>query len=50
MIDEQPSQTQEKIIDNPDEASKFFVKLITNSGKVVDRYIKSEDVVEVFDI
>lgn len=50
MIDEQPSQTQEKIIDNPDEASKFFVKLITNSGKVVNRYIKSEDVVEVFDI
>lgn len=43
------SQSGEKIIDNPDEASKFFVKLISKKGEVVEKYIHSEDVAEVFD-
>lgn len=50
MMDEQLPQHQNRdvIIDNLDEASKYFMNFITGFGKFVDWYINSEEVVEVF--
>lgn len=46
---DEASHSYEKIIDNPDEALKFFVKLISKKGVIVEKYIHSEDVAKVFD-